>query len=298
MKARLTVLAAAIFCVPLAQAGAGPTPEPARFTTDDGVEIVGDYYPPAGAEPAPVVILLHMYRQDRGTWKPLVPKLLEAGFAVLAIDMRGHGQSTQPESMHLRDRAAKRDSKLFNDMHQDVAAAYGWLSQKPKLDLSQFGLVGASVGCSVALDYAARDKSVDAIVCLTPGDRYMDVDSVAHIKQVSKRDMLLLASQDERAASDALAKANPSAEVRIVGPGTVHGTNMFGKINGIEDQIVAFLKEHTRSTGRKPVAASVHGTEYFAVGSGKDLKLEPKERRLFSSVEEARARGLTGPDSP
>ena len=46
------------------------------------------------------------------------------------------------------------------------------------------------------------------------------------------------------------------------------------------------------------MAASIRGNEYFAVGSANDIKLDAKDRRLFSSVEEARARGLTGPDSP
>ncbi|MFH0982981.1 MAG: alpha/beta fold hydrolase, partial [Planctomycetota bacterium] len=229
---------------------------------------------------------------------PLIPKLHEAGFAVLALDMRGHGESVQPATMRLRERVAQRDPALFNDMYQDVAAAYVWLAGKPNVDPSQFGLVGASVGCSVALDYATRDKSVDAVVCLTPGEKYLGVDSVEDIKAVGRRAMLLLTTEGERADSDSLAKLNPGAEVRVVGKGVVHGTNMFGKMAGIEDQIVAFLNAHVRSGGEKPVAASLHGHEYFAVGSAEDIKLDPKERRLFSSLEEARARGLTGPDSP
>jgi dienelactone hydrolase len=279
-------------------AAAEPVPVEARFTTADGVEIVGDYYAPAGAEPAPGIILLHMYHQDRHTWKPLIPKLVEAGFAVLAIDLRGHGESVRPAAQKLAQRAAERDSKLFNDMHQDVAAAYVWLAKQAHVDLAQFGLVGASVGCSVALDYAARDKSVDAVVCLTPGKAYLGVDSVAHIKAVGERPLLLLASEAERADSDALAKLNASTEVRVVGPGTVHGTAMFGQIEGIEQQITAFLQAHIRASGHKPVAAALGGAEYFAVGSAEDIKLDPQIRRLFSSVEEARARGLSGPDSP
>lgn len=298
MKAKLLVCAAVLSFIPSAWAGAAPPRERARFITEDGVEIVGDYYPPAGSGKAPAVILLHMYRSDRGAWKPLVPKLHDAGFAVLAIDMRGHGASTQPTSKRLRKRALDRDATLFNDMHRDVAAAYVWLSKRPTVDLSQFGLVGASIGCSIALDYASRDKSVDAVVCLTPGEDYLGVNSLEDLEQVGRRPMLLLATEGERNASDALGKANSAAEVRIVGKGIIHGTHMFGKIDGIEEHIVGFLDKHVRSTGEKSVAASVNGNEYFAIGSAPDIKLDPIERRLFSSVKEARARGLTGPDSP
>ena len=58
------------------------TPGPAlraevvRFTTADGIEIVGDYHaPPKDAAPAPVAILLHMYGSSRSSWGPLIEKL-------------------------------------------------------------------------------------------------------------------------------------------------------------------------------------------------------------------------------
>ena len=43
-----------------------------------------------------------------------------------------------------------------------MRGAYDWLAQQPKVDRARFALVGASVGCSVALQYAAKDRSVTA----------------------------------------------------------------------------------------------------------------------------------------
>jgi len=80
-----------------------------EYLTADGVKIVGDYWAPADMEQkAPVVILLHMYQSDRSSWKPLVPALQENGFAVLAIDLRGHGASTEPADRHQRTRQPGR----------------------------------------------------------------------------------------------------------------------------------------------------------------------------------------------
>lgn len=296
MKTML-LLTGLLACSFAAQAAHPPKPEPANFTTADGVEIVGDYYAPEGRAMAPAVVLLHQYRADRTSWKPLIPKLHEAGFAVLAIDLRGFGGSTKPDSMNLAKRATDRDPSLFADMHQDVAAAYQWLSKQPNVDLSMFGMVGASVGCSVALDYAVGDKSVDAIVCLSPGMAYMGLDSAVHIKAVDKRPMLLMATEGERNDADALAEINASAEVRIAGEGTVHGTHMLDKMGGIDEQIVAFLSRHVRGSPGKPVVTSMNGHTYFAIGSEEDIRLEAQDRRILSSVEEARARGLDGPDS-
>lgn len=220
-----------------------PAAERATFTTRDGVEIVGDFYPAGGEVKAPLIVLLHMYRHDRSTWKPLVGPLHDAGFAVLAIDLRGHGESTKPESMKLAERVIQRDAGLFNAMHLDVEAAVGWAAEQPGVDVERLGIVGASVGCSVALGACARDNRVDAVVCLSPGTGYLGINSTVHIKKTRDVPILLLATEDERDAVDKLAKLAKNANGEIVGEGRVHGTNMFGEIDGIEAKIVGFLKD-------------------------------------------------------
>ncbi|MHC4093507.1 MAG: alpha/beta hydrolase, partial [Planctomycetota bacterium] len=270
-------------------------PEQVSFTTEDGVEIVGSYHGPERCALAPVVILLHMYGSDRSAWDPIIEVLHEHGVAVLAIDLRGHGQSIQPTSMGLQEQAATRDEELFRSMYRDVMAAYAWLSDQPNVDSSQFGLVGASVGCSVAIDYAARDRSVDVVVCMTPGEDYLGVDSRKHIAEFAKhgqRPILLLATEAERKACDALGEIDKFATLGIVGQGKVHGTGMFGKIRGIEEQIADFLVEHLGDAAERPVVAVVDGDEYFDIGSKLDINLQRGQRRLFSSAKEAESRGL------
>jgi len=215
----------------------------AEFKTDDGVTIHGDYYPPTGRAISPAAVLLHMYSHDRATWAPLLKPLHEAGFAVLAIDMRGHGESTEPASMKLADRVKERDPALFNDMHKDALAAIQWVRAQPNVDPERLVLIGASVGCSVAIDTMAREPSVDAVVCMTPGTKYLGVDSTAHILKTGPRPILLLATEDERAATDTLSKSADNATGEIVGSGRVHGTNMFGKIDGIEAKITTFVRD-------------------------------------------------------
>ncbi len=81
-----------------------PPPDKKDFfaTTPDGVKLVGDYYPPGDIVPArpkresPCVILLHSLRQgaSRKDFGTLPVELQRKGFAVLAFDFRGFGQST------------------------------------------------------------------------------------------------------------------------------------------------------------------------------------------------------------
>ncbi|MCP4249574.1 MAG: alpha/beta fold hydrolase [bacterium] len=293
MQPRITVWAVTVLLAASVCLAHGP--EPVFFGTEDSVDLVGTYYAPHEGGNAPVVILLHMYRSDRSAWDPILETLHDQGLAVLAIDLRGHGESVHPTSMGLKQKVAARDEATFQTMWRDVMAAYAWLTEQPHVDLSRLGLVGASVGCSVAIDYAARDRSVDVVVCMTPGENYLGVDSRKHIVEYAKngqRPILLLATKKERQACDALGKLHKSAEVRIVGPGKVHGTRMFGQIAGIEDQIAEFLVKHLGDPGKKPVVGAMDGEAYFDAESAMDIDLDPTRRRLFTSAAEAEARGL------
>src|SRR5215469_2933756 len=50
-------------------------------------------YDVAGSETAPVVCMTHSLASDGGMWTEQVPSLLQGGFRILRIDMRGHGGS-------------------------------------------------------------------------------------------------------------------------------------------------------------------------------------------------------------
>ena len=51
------------------------------------------YYDLVGPEDGPVVCITHSLASDSGMWAEQMPPLLQAGFRVLRLDMRGHGGS-------------------------------------------------------------------------------------------------------------------------------------------------------------------------------------------------------------
>ena len=65
-----------------------------RLTTADGIGIIGTYYP-AQTDIAPAVLLLHGLGQTRTDWTAFARLLQQNGIAALAIDLRGHGESTR-----------------------------------------------------------------------------------------------------------------------------------------------------------------------------------------------------------
>jgi len=213
--------------------------ERVTFETADGKAIAGSFHP-AGKD-APAVICLPMYRHTRATYKRLVPPLVLQGVSVLAIDLRGHGESA-PE---LADRVKNGDAAVFSAMHRDVAAAVKFLEEKKGCDRTRIGLVGASVGCSVAIDYARRHPGdVRAVVLLTPGSKYLGVGTMKHLEDWPGTAVFTFTSTEERDKSrevmDALKRFDGSNHMVVPGKG-IHGTRMFGKVASIEELIANFL---------------------------------------------------------
>ncbi|HVP10260.1 MAG TPA: alpha/beta fold hydrolase [Phycisphaerae bacterium] len=231
------------------EARSGGEKQVVKFETSDGVKIAADYYTPAvkPGEKAPVAILIHMYPADRTSWEPLVPKLSDAGFAVLAYDIRGNGGSTEPADKNLQKMYKDQDPSLFKEAWKDTEAAKKWLSSKPECDVNKIAMIGASIGCSISLDYGSRDPAVKAIVCLSPGTDYFGVDSIAHIKKCGKRAILLLSPKTEHEAVKKLIKASGDVAQGVEYPGAraQHGTGMLIAPYGseVKKRIVEFVSQ-------------------------------------------------------
>jgi pimeloyl-ACP methyl ester carboxylesterase len=225
------------------------TPRVVHFMTEDGVRIEADYYLPkkSGAEKAPVAILVHMYPADRASWKPLVPHLREAGLAVLAYDIRGRGGSVEPAEKELSKLYRGRDSAHFNNAWKDAAAAKKWLAEQPECDPTRVAMIGASIGCSISLDYGRREKAIQAIVCLSPGTDYFGVDSISHIKECGPRAILLISPEGEYRAVTKLIQASGGAAQgrKYAGDNRQHGTKLFLSEEGkeVKRKIVSFVEK-------------------------------------------------------
>jgi pimeloyl-ACP methyl ester carboxylesterase len=63
-----------------------------RIRTSDG-EVLGAWFSP-GDPSKPTVLLVHGYTSARGEWSTVLPALARQGYGVLAITLRGHGDST------------------------------------------------------------------------------------------------------------------------------------------------------------------------------------------------------------
>ncbi len=117
------------------------------FTSNDGVLVSALFGTNETTERRPVVLLLHDLGGDKQeflTSTELFVDLLERGYATVAIDLRGHGQTPLPDD---------RQVLLLEDLENsflDVHAALTWLREQPGVDANRIAVVGSGSGGNVA----------------------------------------------------------------------------------------------------------------------------------------------------
>ena len=141
--------------------------EEVAVPTTDGVALAGWYMPASGAgrdapgaTSAPGIALVHGWESARDRTLPHAQFLHAAGFHVLAVDVRGHGQN-ESESLPIS----------VGEFAADAASAVRWLAARP--EVTRVGLLGHSMGAAGAIVAAAAEPAVAAVVGVsTPADPY------------------------------------------------------------------------------------------------------------------------------
>jgi pimeloyl-ACP methyl ester carboxylesterase len=204
---------------------------------EDGVDIAATYYKPLKEEP-PGVILLHMLNKDRFTWDPFAKRLQEEGYAVLAIDLRGHGESIN------QGKWQDFNEMDFNSMINDARAAKTYIEQT--LEPRRYIMIGASIGANVALNYAAADDDIDAVILLSPGETYRGVNVIGAVNLYGERPLLIAASKEDDYSYKSSNKLHTLAEKSTFRKyeDAGHGTDMFNAPIGLDFLILNWLDEN------------------------------------------------------
>jgi fermentation-respiration switch protein FrsA (DUF1100 family) len=121
--------------------------EDLTLTTQDGLKIAAWYIP--GRKPQ-AIIVVHGINANREAVLPEAAVLAEAGYPLLMIDLRGHGQSEGNEVTY-----GYREA-------YDVLAAANYLDQRPEIE--QIGVLGTSLGGAVVARAAGLDSRLGAVV--------------------------------------------------------------------------------------------------------------------------------------
>jgi alpha-beta hydrolase superfamily lysophospholipase len=128
------------------------THEEGRFKGEGGVEIYWQAWLPEG-EPRATIVLAHGASEHSGRYAWTGEQLAARGYAVYAIDHRGHGRSAGGRALIDRMRNA------VEDLHTLVERAAAAQPGRPVV------LLGHSMGGAVALSYTIEhEDALDALV--------------------------------------------------------------------------------------------------------------------------------------
>ncbi len=210
------------------------------FVTKDGVTIVGNYYPNKSAKFAG--ILIHMRPKTKESFDEFARLLQKEGYAILSIDLRGHGES-------VNSIFGKLDYQKFTEEEEkksieDINSASLFLEKEGFSKESQF-LIGASIGANLSFQFLSENPNVKAIVLLSPGLNYRGVILENFKKENLGEKIFVVAAQDDDQALLAGRKLKewyPNILYIEYSSGG-HGTNLFNTQPDLKEKIIMWLRE-------------------------------------------------------
>ncbi|MBX7194030.1 MAG: alpha/beta fold hydrolase [Sandaracinaceae bacterium] len=250
-----------------------PDPVEVELAASQGVVLHGSLYP-ASDPGAPAVILVHQLGSSRAEWATVIDALRESPtLTVLAIDLRGHGQSVR--GAHGEDVSygafATDDWAHTSD---DVRAFVAYLrSEGAPVHPSRIAVVGSSIGATAVVRAAVEDPSLDVIATLSPGRAYRGVDSILVALPIGPRAFFALASREELDSvetAEALARLT-GGRVEIV-DGHGHGVQILAESPDTLTTLATFLRE---SLAAPPAATRQPTADPTAVEPSGDPTTEP-----------------------
>jgi pimeloyl-ACP methyl ester carboxylesterase len=290
LAASFLVLSAAL------TARAAPPPEVVSLITRDGVQLRMTYFPSAkkaGTEEAKQVspvILLHDHKATRAVFNSLAQRLQATGdakkgpaFAVVGVDLRGHGESTKQQFPNGEDAtidfAKPNKPGLIAMAAYDMEAVRSFLIGKNdagELNLNKLCIVGVGMGANVGANWALQDwlapplaigkqgQDVKALVLISPKWSYTGLSFQAPMKSRALKErvawLIAYGAQDPKAKSDvtriekqlerfhpkpAQVAAQPAGSLQIIAwPSKLQGGTLLAQVGQpLETKLIEFLSE-------------------------------------------------------
>ena len=203
----------------------------------DGVTLKASYISPAKIGPA--MLLVHQCNMDRSSWQSMGKQLHDAGVHVLALDLRGFGDS-EGEGL----RGSGGFPEFLKKSSDDVDLAFDFLAERDDVDVDRIAAGGASCGAMLPSDLATR-RDVKALMLLSgpPSDA-----SIAHISASPELAVFAAATDADTITPGVATRLNeavsgslhPASTIKIYS-GAEHGLPMFAQNAELEPMLMGWL---------------------------------------------------------
>jgi pimeloyl-ACP methyl ester carboxylesterase len=209
-----------------------------EFRTYDLVELHASFDMPVGVPaPVPSVLLLHGYGEDRSVWKDFTRQLLNRGWAVMALDSRGHGESKTRNQRPIQPSREWRNSP--HEFPVDLDPALDWLKAQPRIDNRKIVLIGSDIGANLALIASGRFPEIRTVVAIKPN--LTESLAMAGSAQDFKPKTALIVVADEAEGNRIKAVVTAPSRVQVVPLSS--GTAEWVADKRVVDAVYQWLKE-------------------------------------------------------
>jgi dienelactone hydrolase len=255
-------MALAAFCMVAAcsgrQARARLGFESVDFPAAGDIEVRADLYEPN--DPSETLILLfHQAGSSRGEYREIAPKLVEAGYRVMAIDQRSGKESNGVRNETARRAAQKGRPSAYLDAYADLQAALAYARRV--LKAKRVVAWGSSYSASLVFRLAAEHPDeVDAVLAFSPGEYFEKDKGSGYVRGLAKRvksPLFVTSSKSERPQIQAIFDASPSDEKVLFTPRSKgqHGSRALWSSSPDNEAywaaVRAFLEAHAPATRPK-----------------------------------------------
>jgi len=186
-----------------------------QITAVDGTALDGDLYQ-SGQTRLPGLLMI---APDRTAWGDFPMKVYEAGYTVLAVNLRENAPASD-----------------FTVMLQSLNTG--------EADPARLAVMGADSGADTALFGCADDLLCDAVILLSPSG---DESLLSAVTRFNPRPIFLSASQDDLSSYDMVQRLQTAATGAVfMQPFTDagHGTDMLVNRPDLGDLIIQWLGQH------------------------------------------------------
>lgn len=187
----------------------------------------------AAQRPSAAVVLVGMLGRPKDDWDGIAQRLADGNITALALDLPGQVIPDDPKAL-----AAWAD---------DVRAAVDFLQGRPETRPGAVGIVGASLGASLAAWAGATSGNVRGMVLVSPAMDYRGLRLEPPMRQLAGRPLLMVASQQDpyaaRTVRDLMKDAPPGREAQWSDV-AAHGTLLLSR----EPDLVRVITEWLQRT--------------------------------------------------
>ncbi|WP_457608555.1 alpha/beta hydrolase [Nitratifractor sp.] len=225
--------------------------ETLTIRSEDGFTLKGWLELPAQAKrPVPLALLVHEFAADHTMWKELADSLHEKGYATFAVDLRGHGASTDKSGkkviVTLKDFGKARPDVAFEKIPSDLLKWMELLEKRKELDLESPLFIGSSLGggalVPLMLDYEPR--AVLTLSPAAPGKAY--AEEAAEAVENSDAPWMIVSSQKDFALGATLDYGKKALRpTLLILPGSGHGSKLLPAARGY---IRLFLDRYAKAS--------------------------------------------------